>query len=247
MNNWVVHLGWIVVILILSLCALVIYSPSGEVIKDYVSFAGAISSIILASIAIIYSFVSNQNIANATASLLSSVGSADDSARRVKESAAAIDDAVSKLRAEFGGIGPAVEGISKKLEEVTLPFSPAEEGAAIKAEAQKDLPLGMSPGVDATFYALALSHANNDKPLVFTEIFAGAEGGGTWVDYCLGVASALAASRPFGMTIHREQLKDGRRSKYSVSSWGSIDPDEIISAPNIIPGWTREAIEAYFR
>lgn len=61
MNNWKIHFGWVIGLGVLSLISIVTYwlGGKGNEIVSYVSFASALVSIILALVAIFYSFAQN--------------------------------------------------------------------------------------------------------------------------------------------------------------------------------------------
>lgn len=250
MRNWTVHLAWIIVILLFALCAVTIYSPDGAIIKDYVSFAGSIASIILASIAIIYAFISNQGVADAAVQLVQSTKSAESASHRVEAGAAAIEGALDTLRKDFSNLAPTVEVISKKLEEANFPFASSSEQTSAVVEEQGTLPFGLSPGIDGTLYTLALSSKLGQPKVNFRSIFpAEDEFARAWSDYCQGVATTLMGTRPCGISLAREKVGEPGETEFQVLDWGDTSPGSIIDSVTkgeMIGRYARDVIDGYF-
>lgn len=97
LSNAVIHLSWIIVLLILSGAALVSTSPDGIVIRDYISFASAISSIALAIVAIFYSMISNQSFSQTIGALNLSANKIDSTAREINTASLSLKNGIDDI------------------------------------------------------------------------------------------------------------------------------------------------------
>jgi hypothetical protein len=85
-----IHTFWIISLLLCTIAALIMTVPNGNVIRDYLSFASAISSIILAVIAIFFSMFSNQSFSEIAGSLKDSIDRTDRSSREIGDTSSTL-------------------------------------------------------------------------------------------------------------------------------------------------------------
>lgn len=104
MRPLTINLLWIIGILILIVAAFAVVAPGGDLLQDYISFASAISSILLALVAIFYAFISNQ--------------SASNTLNELRGAAAVLSKETSRLRSASSGLSEEAEQIIKRLSNV---------------------------------------------------------------------------------------------------------------------------------
>ena len=133
-SNAVIHLTWVIFVLILCGTALVSTSPNGIVIRDYISFASAISSIVLAIVAIFYSMISNQSFSQTIGALNLSVNKIDSTAQEINTASLSLKNGIDDIMNEFKQIHPAVKSISEQIYSQFIPMNEKIEKSIIESD-----------------------------------------------------------------------------------------------------------------
>lgn len=236
LSNAVIHLSWIIVLLILSGAALVSTSPDGIVIRDYISFASAISSIALAIVAIFYSMISNQSFSQTIGALNLSANKIDSTAREINTASLSLKNGIDDIIVEFKELHPVVKEISEKFDNQFNPMNDNIE-KSISAPDIKNHNQGMisvipAHGAMMTIYALAQAHKNKYGKFSFQDLYAESD---VWINYSSGAVEIMRAISPRGLKIDRtkKNITDSEGNEkehyfHEVIESGDFDFDEII-------------------
>lgn len=254
-KNLEIHLFWIIVILVLSVISLIVYEPSGQIIQNYVSFAAAIASILLALIAIIFSFLSNQTFSETVGDLKGSVEESGNASNDIVTASRALQEAVEKIQNDFSGIGPTVEKISQRMEEYSSPSVAQSDSKPDDANVSPDLFRDITtPGIDGCLLIFLLAEEKGRTEVSFEKMFNVDERDWVrqWGIYCSAVASTMQATQPCNIKIGN-RVENGEQGTYSatffqITDWGAIDKDLLkryVLAKNTISAEIRVLIDRY--
>jgi hypothetical protein len=222
----VIHLAWIVFILLLAIAALVVYSPDGNVMYNYVSFASGISSIALAFVAIVYSMVSNRGFDSSLGEIrAAALKIADETSRlnvasqglsrEAEETLRRLSDVPTKLDQMSGELGKKLDSLRPtELFEGQTPQQHPSDGSEVEAG-------GKPIGLVLALYILAKSeqHTKHFDP---ENIFLG-DRHRAIRHYIYGVSESLKHFGPPGVVI------DGVAGAYLVRSLGSLDLTDLVA------------------
>jgi|TARA_R100000501_G_C2614812_1_gene108604 hypothetical protein len=212
--------------LVLCVIALIVDVPSGNVIREYVSFAAAIASIVLALVAIIYSFIANKDFSDLTSRLHKSsmdveagVSKLSDLFDRVVLRTDEIHASVSDQKKTLVNLEERLnEGLSEPYStDPTLPSGDSAVGFE-KLWGEGNVALG---GV-LTFYAIYASyHSKNviDSKLMLKSAAA--------VNFSNGFLYGLSIHTFCGIRI--ERADHGDVSIYHCTDLGAFDWDYFIN------------------
>ena len=218
MQNKVAHLLWTIVILVLAIVAMVVAKPNSSFLFSYVSFAAAISSILLAVITIIFTMISNRGF--------------DATLSEIRTSASKVADETSRL-------GMATQGLSKEADDAirrlsTLPTELTRMSgklekkieSAMFSEGRNDISdqgpdkvkAGGKPvGVVAGLYLIHLADKTS-KSVVARDIFSESK---YMEDYIIGFLDSFKYFNKCGTIIEKAA------ASFSVEELGNLDLAEL--------------------
>ncbi|MFM5884784.1 MAG: hypothetical protein ACKOQ3_05575 [Novosphingobium sp.] len=174
--NIAIHLIWIVTILVLFIIALIVWNPDSTIIYNYISFASAISSILLAVVAIIYSMISNRSFDSSIAEIRSSAEKIVVETKRLNEASVGLSsdahDALNRLSNLPDAFQNMSGEISKKFEEISFPKPSSPLDSSYVPEPNIFNPAGKPLGMIGALYCLHLSYTQTDS-FDLKEVFSG--------------------------------------------------------------------------
>ncbi|HEX8309040.1 MAG TPA: hypothetical protein VF645_11560 [Allosphingosinicella sp.] len=244
-NHGVVHSLWTIAVLLLIIAALILATPDGKSVGEYIAFATSIASLVLAVVAIGHALVANQSFSETVGSLKSSAEDVKNAASNVCEVSNVLSKQSDRLLEEVVSLPPAVRALSDKLEASLLRPSAPASGEA------HELPLGpssdqdvyhakMAAGVRASLYLIVRSFATG-KPIDTNQIFPN----DLWRHWTDGVLHAAVTFQPYGAL-----LVAGDSSDVKVLGIGSLDPLRVEKSVREIMGNGHaeviRAIDTYF-
>lgn len=218
-SNWLVHLCWTVAFLLLAITALIVYEPDGATIRDYISFASAISSILLAVVAIFYSIVSNEGMSKILSSIGSSADRISQDSKDLSQITFNLSDKIQQLENNVASvpkqIGQFQENIYEKMNEI-LGRSTIEDSKDIKGNTffKGPVTLGLSISTYLILYAF-----KSTKEFIVKDVFK-SEALGRYVEASLTV---LKCTEYRGIILNREA------DKIVVNSIGDLDKYDLLT------------------
>ncbi|MBV8688278.1 MAG: hypothetical protein JOZ90_16105 [Alphaproteobacteria bacterium] len=234
-KHGIVHSVWLFSILLLTIAALLLEVPNGVIIRDYISFAASIASLILALVAIFYSFIANQGFSGSIEGLSRSSVDLQSAAKNINDTSAALSEQSERLMTEFSVLRPAVQGIAKRMESLSpLAEGPAPESKAghlpITAmgseEAEFSAAVSKPRGIGATMTLYMIARSAQTGKKIDLRVIAGAQP--IWEYYCSGFLDSIYQFSPFGIELSRTPEEDA--ATYVVHSLGIGDISELFSA-----------------
>lgn len=219
MKPLTLNLLWVIGLLLSVICAFAVISPSGELLKEYVTFSAAVASILLALVAIFYAFVSN--------------GSMSSTMHEVRQAASSLVDETQRLNAASSGLSDEAEEIIRRLE--NLPESVTQIRGELSKKIddlattrksdsdEKGLPqkgYSVSIGYKAAMYLLARA-VKSRKTFTVYDIFKDMNPAGA-SEYVSGVIEVVRVHCVANTKI------DGIEGKYFISRGGDLASEKII-------------------
>jgi hypothetical protein len=219
-NHGAVHTFWIISILISIIAALIIIVPDGAIIRDYLSFASAISSIILAVIAIFYAIFSNQGFSETVGLLRESVERAESGSRALAKTSTSLETTVSNFTAEIADFRPRFDAIDTKLDH-GLALNRAIDAPSEKNSGNKSIVTGdvLTPALAISLYVI-LQMKKTGRDVNTKDIFPGEN----WKEYVAGCLSTISYLKPLGIDL----IRTGAFS-YSLNSIGNMKEEDFSS------------------
>lgn len=218
------HLAWVSVLLLAAILAQWAFKPNADLILSYLSFAATVASLILAILAIVYTFFSNSHllgtskqISDVTSLLESESGKLKRVADAVEARTDSLEDALASMPKELSSLREDLEGQFEKLTKSSLSTSTSRKSdekhySLFKREG--------TVGTDFAHYLLAKSFETGYS-FELEKVFS--SGAGITKNFVFGVLQAVALLEPRGIKI--EYAGDSFRT---VSS-GSWDYEKILN------------------
>jgi hypothetical protein len=231
-NSITVHFFYVVLILVLIIIAIasVRYGENTNLV-NYISFAGTISSILLAVTAIIYSYYS-------TNSFSQNVGTLDSSTKKISESSTKLFQIIEKLDLKIDNIPDHLKGVEEKatrtydlVEKLSNDFNVSKHQNGETNIKESDLPPDLIKSfiTDNSFigqkiiYACCMSY--NESRIFPLEILKSSYASETLFDYIHGFLIAASCLNLFDYNIDKEH------NSISISK---INKEILIQAEEII-------------
>ena len=157
-----IHGIWIICVLLAIISGLMLRIPNGDKVAEYISFSSSIASLALAIVAIFYSIISNQRIAENLGSLDKTSARIDRTSDQLEGIANSIESNFSKIFDEFGLITPEMRKISEKVDKALEPQTEAKpSNSNAKDKADIGIPTygayGRAAGERTAWYTIAKS------------------------------------------------------------------------------------------
>lgn len=170
-----IHGIWIICVLLAIISGLMLRIPNGDKVAEYISFSSSIASLVLAVVAIFYSIISNQSIAENLGSLDKTSARIDSTSDQLEVIASSIENNFTKIFDEFGLITPEMRKISEKFDKV---LEPQSETKSYKSTPKDDADIGIptygvygkAAGERVAWYTIAKS-IKTEKPINTDIIF----------------------------------------------------------------------------
>lgn len=216
-----VNLLWVILFLTSIIIAQFVITPSGELLRELISFAAAVASLLLALVAIGYSFISSNSLQTMLAEVRSSAGEIAKETARINEASRGLSDEVEEalrvLPKRIDDLPAKLEHQFKarELDAASTVAAPPKELSADGAEEHA----GRTNGMLFAIYALCMSHKHS-KPLEFDKVFKGLPDSFSY--YCTGVFETFRTYRVCDVVV------EGFEGKYYASSVGSLRSDVVI-------------------
>lgn len=212
------HLLWIIAVLVAVIAAFVVITPSGDLLKEYISFASAISSILLALVAIFYAFISSGTVNSTLSDIKAAAQTLTAQADRLTLTSSGINgeaqDILRKLSALPDHVTEFRGEVARKIDDLVSSKLPNE----LDAESGRG---ARSFGHNISIYILARA-SKSKRSFDINKIFDG-QNDATPRWYCLGIIEILKYYKVNGLCV------EGIEGKYYVTDMGSFNADEIIS------------------
>lgn len=218
MKPLTINLLWVIGILLLIITAFSVVTPSGELLRDYITFAASIASILLALVAIFYAFVSN-------GSLTSTLNDVRSAASSLAAETSKINDASSGLSKEAEEVIRRLENLPDKVSEFRGELSEkidklSKTNRTEKTGGKESGPHSVSIGYNGTKYLMAQAYKAG-KSFAATEVLTG-EGLTAGAEYANAVIETLRVHPETGYRI------DGIEGRYFIQKLGGKDADQVI-------------------
>lgn len=224
MKPLTINLLWTIAVLIMIVAAFAVIAPGGALLQNYISFASAIASILLALVAIGYSFISNSSLSNTLGDLQSATRSLAEQTTRLNAASSGLSDEAEEILKKLSDLPEHVTQlrgeVSKKIDDL----------AATKIQDQNQ---ELDGGAKSLGHALALyiisRAAEVGRSFAFGDLFVDESMSSARL-YTQGVIEALQKYNVNGLRI------EGIEGKYYVNSLGSFDGADIIARANKVRG-----------
>lgn len=212
---------WLIAVLLLITSYVLLRSPNGSLIRDYISFAASIASLVLAVVAIFYSIISSQSLSGSIASL-------QDSAAAVGEQSSRLEETTGRFSATADQLLDEIKQVPQAVRKDFVEFGGKVESlmsATIKAEPRgtaQDLQAGpQAPKVIATTLALYViaQGLKTGKVIDCKKITDSDE----FRNLLFGFLSAVRQFCPMDLQV------ESAGYNFQVVSKGEFDPDELIA------------------
>jgi hypothetical protein len=215
-----VHATWTISILILVIVILVFRSPDSDRLGTIIGFAASAVSLVLALIAIGYSFISNQSFSEMVGSLRASVDRADTSSRTVSEASATLATVAERVAGEVADLRPRFDAIDSKIDQrlspdrlIEAPPRPTNTSSQLP-----DRGSTLAPALAISLYVLARmdeTSKNFDPRTVFVKE--------SWKQYVAGCLTTISYLKPLGIDLRRPEI-----FTYSLKSLGDITREGLL-------------------
>jgi hypothetical protein len=232
-----VHALWLFSVLVAIIAVLALLVPNGTLIRDYISFASAVSSIILAVIAIFYSMFSNQSFSEMVGSLKSSIQRVEGSSVTLEETSSNLLSLAERISIEVSSLAPRFDAINSKIEERFPPdrISPSPPPSPGDSNLLNTV---MTSGIRASLYIIIKMHETG-KRVSLDEIYDT----DIWRRYVGGCLSTLSYLNAYGIKI---KVHDAYN--YELVS---INDDEVIRINSLMKSKDRSkkylaSVDKYF-
>jgi hypothetical protein len=194
-----IHAIWLISILIAVNAWNLITSPNGDIVTKYISFASSLASLVLAIVAIFYSFVQNRESTENSGRLSSSAERTERAAGAVLSLTSQLQGQLDRLGADFEILKPAVTEMSGNVSEVKalLAGTNANDPARTSSEAGGIAITKLSNGIAISLY-LVLRGEEEGKPFDATRIFSNDD---LWQAYTAGFLQSIETFKPMNIEI----------------------------------------------
>ena len=224
-------------ILILCIISLLVAKPDGTTIYNYLSFASAISSIILAVVAIFYSMISNEGFSNTLSEIRSSSSKIVEETARLQSASIGlsqeVEDSLKRASLIPDHIDKMSSEIAKQFERLETEKIPPENGEKESNEGFSPVGKPLSIFLSVLIASLSYRHTTSfDIEKIFSEDMS------NLTESQAGIFSAIKYFEACGIKI------DGLSGRYIVRDIGNIDPEQIISRAKDIKEEASYFIEA---
>lgn len=195
--------------------------PSGATVKEFIAFAASLASLLLAIVAIFYSFVSNRDFSLNLAKFGGSSERTEAAARNVLQTTERLNALFESVRTDFKEIQPAVAAVSDQVAEVQSILEsgsvPSTESVDVDAGPKENtLSASTNGGVVALY--LLLKAAEKRKFFDIRQVFPHDS---AWQGYCAGYLGAIEALGALEIEI----LSDS--GQFAVKSTGRLDVEAV--------------------
>lgn len=212
-----INLLWTIAVLIMIVAAFAVIAPGGALLQNYISFASAIASILLALVAIGYSFISNSSLSNTLGDLRSATQSLAEQTTRLNAASSGLSDEAEEILKKLSDLPEHVTQfrgeVAKKIDDLT----------ATKIQDQSPEASGVSKSLGHALALYLIARAKQaGRSFVFEELFSDDSMVAPRY-YCQGVIEALQKYSINGVRI------EGIEGKYYVADLGGFDGEGIIS------------------
>lgn len=211
-----INLLWVIGVLLLSIVALAVTTPDGGLLREYISFAAAVASILLAMAAIFYAFISNGSLTAALSELRSA-------ASELTRETARLNDASSGLSGEAEQIIQKLSGLPKRVDEFQGEVVRKIDGLGLGKPSMNDAhndPTPKSVGYSISLYLIARAYICK-KSFSIEDIFSETEEDSPrW--YCTGVVEAFKIHQINGIVV------EGIEGNYYIADVGSFEAEALV-------------------
>jgi hypothetical protein len=222
-----VHSVWMITVLLLVILVLVFRDPDSDRLGTIIGFAASAVSLVLALVAIGYSFVSNQSFSEVVGVLRSSTENIQTAAQNIVESSAALSGQSEVLVGHAEKMPTVVAELSAKLDEKV--FSQSNSVSSRVDDDVEKAKTGYSQsrfGGQLALYAIAMAYKNEsviDPKAIFPE-----PAQHTWASILVGFILCVMAFKPCEVYLEPVAAEGGNSARYRVKSIGSLDHIDII-------------------
>ena len=220
-GHWHVHALWLIALLVFTNTWNLLKLTDGESVRDFLSFAASIASMILAIVAIFYAFVSNRDSLINLGKIGQSSERASEASFAVRETTDRLGDLIDELNSKFGAIEPAVSTVAEQMEQIHALMDP-KPTKKITSGGEIDLGQKVSGGSVVSLYLL-LKAFQTQKFIDVQKVFSESD---VWVTFAGGFFGAVQFFKPCNIRI------DSDDSQFFVRSLGELDPSEITALIN---------------
>lgn len=221
-----VHAIWLIAVLTAIIAWLLLRTPDGKSIGDYIAFAASIASLILAVIAIGYSMLSNEGLIATVGNLNSSSSTIAEAAENIKAQNASLDATISELSGQVADVPASMRALTDRLDQKIA--SEAEKEAPTVGDENAVSKSGFDMeyarfGVQLTLYILAKAFSSQ-KPFDAAAVIK--DTGGIWPGLIMGGCLIIEQFSPLDVKIEMFKIDD--KSLRRVVSFGSIDVQSVL-------------------
>lgn len=223
-----VHSFWLITLLILLISALLIRVPNGERVNAYISFASSLSSLLLAVVAIFYSFISNENVSHATYAMQHSVDDIKSSSEKISLSADDISAKAEQIRTDINDIRPTVEDIHERMSASAPSITSDVPDRHLESATSPINPAGLikvrpSAGLIVALYTLAKAKKLNISRISPADLYHDVP---QWHNYIDGVCATIVTTIPGDIEI--DFLLEESKAYFIIRKIPDDIVDEII-------------------
>lgn len=228
-SHGAVHALWLISVLLAIIAALILMSPNGAAVGEYIAFATSIASLVLAVVAIGQTLISNQGFSETVGALRSSADNIQVTARNIADSSSLLSQKAEFISEQAEKVPSVVEALSAKLDDRIFRKSSAEisQADAIGPGRKTEQIYGGSTfGTIMCLYAMSKAFKEN-KAIDTSSILSGIKAQIGMSGVMLGFLNAMRDLGSCGIVV--DYALSDNRHLYRVTNMGSIDPDIVIS------------------
>lgn len=213
------NLLWLIGLLLLIVAAFAVVAPSGELLRDYISFASSIASILLALVAIFYAFISNGSLTSTLNDVRSAATSLTNETASLKRASSGLSEEAEQIIRRLSTVPAALTELSgdlgQRLDRLASSETFREGNSSEDRPADKFDPGGRSLYLVFSLYLLHLA-AENVKFIRLNDIFPDSKHESFKI-YASGFIESLK-------TFNNCEVKiEGFVDNFMISSLGTLD------------------------
>lgn len=213
-----VHAVWIIALLIFVNAWNLFLLPNGGQVAEFISFAASIASLVLAVVAIFYSFVTSRSSSENVGRLAISAQQTEEAARSLSSIASEISECTKNLEARLATMEPTIAEVSGRVTDV---HSMLQASSSVGGPSTPDANIeGKRFGNGAVISIILIIRAYNSKKFFDTRKVFSSQ---MWQAFTAGYLQSIESSSLFGISLKSDE------ANFSVISLGELKVDDFES------------------
>ncbi len=212
-----VHALWLVVVLLAINAWNLIALPEGQIVSEYIGFASSIASLVLAIVAIFYTFTTNTNSSENLIRVTSSAERTEAAAKIILDVASEVKQSSLKIEKEVEAIAPTIAEVSGRVSAMhTILEGEAKSDRSLIENQDGKERSNLSNGAVVALMLLILAKEKS-KFVDAREVFEDS----TWQAFTIGYLQSIEDFRANNMVLVSE------KSNFAVRDLGDLDVNAV--------------------